>query len=396
MKAYLVKIYPNKTQQKALDANFGCARFVYNKMIEIHQKKYKRTGKSLSGYDMQSYLPKIKKQYPFLKEADSQSLQIVCHNLADAYKRFFRKQSGYPRFKKRKNGQSFACFNGCHLKENKLKLPKIKLIKFRGGDKPEGKTKTFAVSKDSTGYYVSIFLNNPAKEVISENINNLLGIDLGLKDLIIISSGKKIKNNKFTKKHERNLRKWQKTLSRRKIGSKKRAQAKIMVGRIHKKISNQRKDFAHKISRQIVNSCDNQTAIAVEDLNVKGMVKNRKLAKSISDAGWYQFKTFLKYKAADVGKQVIEVDRFYPSSKTCSSCGVVNGDLKLSDRNWICSSCKTEHDRDLNASLNIALEAARNVAGGDVLRLERLRSGILSNVYETDNLAIEFPASIKE
>lgn len=169
------------------------------------------------------------------------------------------------------------------------------------------------------------------------------------------------------------------------MGSKKRQQAKSEVARLHRKILNQRKDFHHKITRSLVANDENQ-AFAVEDLNVKGMVKNKRLSKSISDAGWSQFKTFLKYKAADVGKQVIEIGRFYPSSKTCSSCGVVNGDLKLSDRNWTCSSCKVEHDRDFNASLNIALEAARNVAGGDVVRLERLRSGILSDVCETEML----------
>lgn len=388
MKAYKVKIYPNKTQQKALDANFGCCRFVYNKMIEINQKKYHRTGKGLSGYDMQSYLPKLKKQYPWLKEANSQSLQIDCHNLADAYNKFFRKQAGYPNFKKKSGKKSFSAITNCHLLEIQVKLPKVGLVKFRGGKRPEGKTKTFTISKDATGYYVSILFDNGKQEIPQQKIKNILGLDLGIKDFAVLSNGLKIKNQKLLKKSERALRKWQKALSRRVKGSKKREQAKLMVGRIHKKIANQRLDFAHKVSRQIVNSCDNQTAIAVESLNVAGMMKNHKLAKNIADCGWSQFGTFLKYKAADVGKHVIEIGRFYLSSKTCSSCGIVNGDLKLSDRNWTCSDCKTEHDRDLNAAVNIAMEGARIIktdrkfAGGEEISLDV----ILKNIQQAASL----------
>lgn len=388
MKSFKVKIYPNKTQQKALDANFDCCRFVYNKMIEINQKKYHRTGRGLSGYDMQSYLPKIKKQYPFLKEANSQSLQIVCHNLADAYSKFFQKKRGYPNFKKKNNKQSFSIVTNCQILQNKLKLPKVKFIKFRGGKRPEGKAKTFIILKDATGYYASINIDAGMEKVSEQEVNNVLGIDLGIKDFAILSNGKKVKNMKFTKCHERRLRKWQKALSRRITGSKKREQAKIVVGKIHKKIANQRLDFAHKVSRQIVNSCDNQTAISVESLTVSNMMKNRKLAKSIADCGWSQFGIFLKYKAADVGKQVIEIGRFYPSSKTCSSCGVVNGDLKLSDRSWKCSSCESEHDRDLNAAINIAMEGARiykagrKLAGGEGISLGM----ILQNIEQAASL----------
>jgi len=382
MKAYKVKIYPNKTQQKALDANFGCCRFVYNKMIEINQKKYHRTGKGLSSYEMSAYLPKIKKQYTFLKEANSQSLQVVCHNLADAYSKFFQKRRGFPNFKKKNHKQSFSTTNNCRLLENRLSLPKIGLVKFRGGERPEGKTKAFTISKDATGYYASILFDDGKKNILEQEVNNVLGIDLGIKDFAILSNGKKVKNMRFTKTHERKLRKWQKALSRRVKGGKKREQAKIMVGRIHKNIANQRLDFAHKVSRQIVNSCDNQTAIAVESLAVSNMMKNHSLAKSIADCAWNQFGTFLKYKAADVGKQVIEIGRFYPSSKTCSSCGVVNGDLKLSDRNWKCSSCESEHDRDLNAAINIAMEGARiykagrKLAGGEDVSLGMILQNI--------------------
>lgn len=388
MKAFLIKIYPNKKQQKALDANFDACRFVYNKMIEISQKKYHRTGKSLSGYDMQSYLPKLKKQFSFLKQSNAQSLQIVCHNLAEAYGKFFRKRAGYPNFKKKKIRQSFSCITDCQLLEKQIKLPKIGLVKFKGGAKPEGKTKTFTISKDATGYYVSILFDNGKQQIVPQGIESVLGLDLGIKDFAVLSNGSRIKNKKLLTGSERVLKKWQKALSRRVKGSKKREQAKLMIGRIHKKIANQRLDFAHKVSRQIVNSCDNQTAIAVESLAISNMMKNRKLAKSIADCGWGQFGTFLKYKSADVGKQVIEIGRFYPSSKTCSSCGVVNGDLKLSDRNWKCGDCGSEHDRDLNAAINIAMEGARihkadrMFAGGGEISLEE----ILQNIQRAASL----------
>jgi len=395
MKAYKIKIYPNRAQQRALDANFGCCRFIYNKMIEINQKKYHRTGKGLSGYDMQGYLPKLKKQYPWLKEANAQSLQMVCHNLADAYNKFFQKKRGYPNFKKKNSNRSFSAITACQLMEAQIKLPKIGLVKFRGGKRLKGKAKTFTISKDATGYYVSILFDNGKQEIAPQEVKNVLGVDLGIKDFVALSNNKKIKNLKIIKTHERALRKWQKALARRTKGSKKREQAKLMVGRINKKIANQRLDYAHKISRQIVNGCDNQTAIAIESLNVAGMMKNHKLAKSIADCGWYQFATFLKYKAADVGKRVIEIDRFYPSSKTCSSCGIVNGDLKLNDREWTCSSCESKHDRDLNAAINIAMEGARiykvdrKFAGGENISLEEILKNIsLSSLDEADNLFI--------
>ena len=382
MKAFRVKIYPNKTQQKALDANFNCCRFVYNKMIEINQKKYHRTGKGLSGYDMASYLPKIKNQYPFLKEANAQSLQIVCHNLADAYNRFFQKKSGYPNFKKKNSKQSSSYITGTSLLEKHVKLQKVGLVKFRGGKKPEGKTKTFTVSKEAGNYYVSINIEEPQKEIIEQKINNVLGIDLGIKDFAVLSNKTRIPNNKFLNKEKRKIKKWQKALSRRQKGSKKREQAKQILARINQKVSNRRKDFAHKVSRFIVNSCDNQTAISVESLTVKNMMKNHSLAEKIADCGWSQFLTFLKYKSKDVGKQVIEIGRFYPSSKTCSSCGIVNGDLKLNDRAWTCSSCKTEHDRDTNAAINIAFEGARifkaggMLAGGEEISLDLILQNI--------------------
>jgi putative transposase len=384
MKSFLIRLYPNKSQQAALDANFDCCRFVYNKMIEIHEKKYLRTGKTLSGYAMATYMTKIKKQYKFLKEANSESLQMMCHILGVAYNNFFKKRANYPKFKKKDVAKkAFQCFSDCYLLEGKIKLPKLGKIKFRGGVPPQGKIGCFIISKRGNKYYASINISPEEKIEEIKDFDKIIGVDLGIKNFAVMSNGIKVANPKNFQNSQKQMRRKQKAFSRKIKGSKKKQQARVEIINLYHKIQNRKKDFHHKITRTLIANDKNQ-AFAMENLNIRGMVKNRCLAKHINDAGWYQFKTFLKYKAADVGKQVFEVDRFYPSSKTCSSCGVINGDLKLSERNWTCLSCEVEHDRDFNASLNIALEAARNVAGGDVLRLERLRSRILSNVYEAD------------
>jgi putative transposase len=363
-RAYYIQLYPNKEQAELLDKHFDCARWVYNKMIEINQKKYHRTGKGLSGYEMQSYLPRLKKQYPWLKEVNAQSLQIVCHNLADAYNRFFKKQNDYPKFKKKESRKSYTCVNGTALLDKHIKLPKLGLVKYRGGDCSIGYVKKFTISKEAAKYYVSILMETPKLTPMPQEPKNILGLDLGLKDMVVTSIGESFKAPKHTKEYQASLRAAQKALSRCKEESNRRKGAKLRVGRIHQKISNSRKDFNHKLSRILVNGAENQS-FAVENLNVKGMMQNHCLAKSIADAGWYQFLIFLKYKAAAVGKPVLEVGRFFPSSKTCSACGIVKESLGLSEREWTCGSCGAKHHRDINAAINIALEAARNAAHGD-------------------------------
>lgn len=386
----VVQLYPTQEQIDFFEKSFNCTRFLYNKMLEINIKKYIRTGKGLNTYAMHKYLTKIKKQYRFLEEVNNQSLQIACGNLMQAYKNFFLKRNSFPKFKKKNNKPSFCNINdvridNCRIEGNLIKIPKMEFIKFRGSFSSKDQIKRVTVKKSAGKYYASILIDdcNPQAEI--KDFNKLTGIDLGLKDFAVLSNGVKVSSQKNFKKAQNQLRRKQKALSRKVKGSKKRTQAKLEVARLHQKVSSQRKDFHHKLTQSLVANSENQ-AFAIEDLNVKGMVKNRRLSKSISDAGWSQFKTFLKYKSADVGKQVIEIGRFYPSSKTCSSCGIVNGDLKLADRNWTCGGCKAEHDRDLNASLNIALEAARNVAGGDAVRLEVLQNNILSSVCEADNV----------
>lgn len=332
-------------------------------MIEINKKRYQRSGKTISGYDMQAYLPKLKKQYPWLKEVNAAAMQIVCHNLGKSYKLFLKKKGGYPKFKKKNDRNSFSCFDNAQLLDRHIKLPKLGLIKYRGGDCPISKIGKFTISKLAGKYYASISIETPEKECELLEPDNILGLDLGLKDIVTTSTGDVFKALKFTKEYQRKLRLAQKTLSRRKKGSRRRLKARLAVATIHRKISNSRKDFNHKLSRILVSKAENQ-GFAVESLNIKGMMANRKLAKSIADAGWSQFLIFLKYKSMTVGKPVLEVGRFFPSSKTCSVCGITNKNLTLSQREWVCE-CGANHHRDINAAINIGLEAARSAARGD-------------------------------
>ena len=394
MKGYNIKIYPNKEQKILLDKNFGAVRWTYNAMIVVQQKRYHRTGKGLSGYDMQSYLPKLKKQYKWLAEVNSQSLQIACQQLDKGYTKFFKKQGGYPKFKKKNSKNSFSCITNCQLLEKHIKLPKLGLVKFRGGTKPQGVPKTFTISKDATGYYASIIFDNGKQEIKMQEINNVLGIDVGIKHFATLSNGVEIQNNKFFLQSQRQLKKLQQKFSRQEKTSKKRQQTKILIARLHKKIANQRKDFNHKISRAVVNMCENQTHIATENLNIQGMMANHKLAKSIADCGWYQFLNFLEYKAQSVGKYVLKVQTMYPSSKTCSDCGVVNKSLTLAMRVWTCQECGKMHLRDFNASKNIAMESVRNwwsnCQSREKISLETVLQNIISSsLVEADKLYLK-------
>lgn len=367
-----LKLYPNQSQVKQLEIEFGCSRFIYNKMLEICKKKYLRTGKTLSSYDMHAYLPKLKKQYKWLSAASAAQLQITCGNLAESYNRFFKGVSKFPNFKKKFSKKSYSVILGTSIQDNKIKLPKLGLVKFRGSDLPEGKLKKVTVKKSASGSYYAVCLFE-VEDLDLSNIKHkegITGLDLGLKDFLITSNGVRVKPNKFLRENLNKLKKSQRDFCRKQKGSKKRNQARIRVAKLHERIANKRKDFSHKVSNSLVSECENQ-AFAVEDLHIKGLVKNHKLAMSIADSGWRIFLNYLNYKANSVGKQVIEVNRFFPSSKTCSECGRINDSLQLSDREWACK-CGAKHHRDRNASINIAKEAARMAAGGELVRLDSL------------------------
>ena len=363
---YHFRLYPNNSQQKFLKQQMGSVRFVYNKILEIAISEYEKNNKKWNYYEYKKLLPKLKKQYPFLKEINSQSLQGAVINLNKAFKAFFKGISKFPKFKrKRKRNGSFAVPQHFRIQDNKIFVPKLKTgIKARFHREIEGKIKSLTISGTPTNkYYVSILVEKDIKKLqLSQSI---CGIDVGIKSFATIAQGdsniklSKIDNPNYLSKSEKRLKRLQKQLDRKQHRRTKEDNTKAsknyikfskIVSNLHEKIKNQRKNFLHKLSKSVIN--DNQV-ITVENLNVKGMLKNHHLAKAISDTGWSMFINMLKYKAEWYGRTFIQVDRFYPSSKTCSNCGYIKKDLKLSDRQWICPVCGTHHDRDINASVNL-------------------------------------------
>ena len=356
---YKFRLNPNNFQKVLLSKHFGCCRFVYNYLLGLHNENYK-SDKSIkwNRFTYQNIIPKLKKDedYSFLKEVNSQSLQCAVMNLDRAFKNFFEKRNKYPKFKSKHNKQSFHIPQSVKLIEDKLFIPKFKNgIKVNLHRNVTGNIKSATISKSCTNeYYVSILVEDGI--IVDNNktldINKSIGIDLGIKDFAIISTGEKIENPKYYIKSQKRLKRLQRKHSRKIKGSNNRNKSRIKLAKHHAHVSNQRKDFHHKLSHKIVN--DNQIdIICMENLNVRGMVRNHKLSKSISDAGWSQFKTFLKYKAERLGKMVIEIGRFEASSQICNVCGYQNKELTLSDREWICPICGTIHDRDVNAAINV-------------------------------------------
>ena len=355
-RAYKYRIYPNKEQQELLEKHFGCVRFVYNWGLSEKIEAYQKDKKRLSCFDLINKITELKKkkEFEWLNEVNSQSLQMSLRNLDNAFTRFFRKKKGFPNFKsKKRNINSFQIPQYLKLTD-KLTLPKIPDIKIKQHRKLEGKIKTAAVSKTPTGkYYISILVEQNKKLPKKSKIKNktTIGIDLGIKTFATFSDGKKIENPKYLKNSSQKLKKQQRRLSRKIKGSNSRKKQIYKVASLHEKIKNQRSDFLHKITYQLTH--DNQVgSIAIEDLNVKGMVKNHCLAQAISDVGWREFRRQLEYKTEWYGKNLLVIGRFEASSKTCI-CGYVNQELTLADREWTCLKCKKTHDRDLLASQNI-------------------------------------------
>ena len=374
-KGYKYRIYPNTEQQVALAKSFGCARWYWNYSLNLCQETYKATGKGLSRGYIQGWLPQLKKKYEWLSDAYSQCLQVVALNLSTAYKNFFDKRAKLPRFKSKHGRQSISYPANVKFEGDYLKLPKIGLVYCVRHRDFEGTIKTVTVSKNPDGkYYASVLVDDGKDQPSVSTKGKAIGIDLGLTNFAITSDGSKFDNPRHLAKHQHNLKRKQQKLSHKQKGSNTLQKARNKVAKVHVLISRCREDFLHKLSRKIVN--ENQV-IAVENLNVKGMVKNHNLAKAISDCGWGMFCTMLKYKAENEGKTYIEVDRFFPSSKTCNVCLNQVGSLPLDMRNWTCEHCQTNHDRDINASINIRNEALRILSlgtsdtanGGSVRRL---------------------------
>lgn len=355
-KTYKYRIYPNKNQRESFENHFGCVRFVFNWGLDKKIKAYQKDKKTLSCFDLINELTNLKKEKDFewLGDVNSQSLQMALRNLDNAFTNFFRKQNKFPNFKSKKNNTNSFQIPQHLILSDKLSLPKIKGIKIKQHRKLEGKIKTATVNKTPTGkYYISILTeqdqNLPSKKKIKEKTT--VGIDLGIKHFATISDGRKIDNPKFLKNELRKLKRQQRWLSRKEKGSSNRKKQIQKVGLLYEKITNKRSDFLHKFSFQLTH--ENQVdTIAIEDLNVKGMIKNHCLAQAIGDVSWGDFRRQLEYKCEWYGKNLLIIGRFEPSSKMCS-CGEVNKDLKLSDREWTCKVCGVKHDRDLLASQNI-------------------------------------------
>lgn len=376
LKAHKYRIYPNEVQEQQMTNAFGCVRFVYNLGLETKIAAWMSAKKYINIFDLSNQMKELKDtEAPWLGECPSQALQMSMRNLDNAYTNFFKRGTGFPKFKSKHSRQSFQLPQGTKLSDDNTQifLPKFKWVDIDLHRKvPKGEVKTVTVSRTTTNkYFVSILVDTkqelPNKVKITERSS--VGIDLGVKDFVITSDGEKFENKDFLKSTQRQLRVEQRSLARKVKGSNKHNKQKLVVSLLHEKVRNQRLDYLHKISKHLIDKYD---TICIEDLSVANMTKSCKpkqdehgnylrngqsaksgLNKAILDQGWGEFRSMLEYKAEWHGKNIRVIGRFDPSSKTCSCCGKINKELKLSDRKWTCGGCGTTHDRDVNAALNI-------------------------------------------
>lgn len=351
IKAFKYRLYPNPEQREYFAKAFGSTRFIYNRMLHDKIAHYELTGKMLKNTPAQ-----YKAEFPWLKEVDSLALANAQINLEKAYKNFFRdKNTGFPKFKSKKdNYRSYTTNNQngtVFIANGHIKLPKLKsTVKIRQHRLFDGMIKSCTISQTPSGKYFVSMLVECAIEKMAQ-LETKVGIDVGVKTFAVLSDGREIGNPKHLRKSEKRLAKLQRDLSRKEKGSKNRAKARVKVAKLHEKITNQRSDFLHKLSYETVR--DNQ-AIVLEDLKVKNLVQNHKLAKAISEVSWGMFRTMIEYKAEWYGREVVIAPSNYASSQLCSSCGNKSSQTKdLSCRTYICPECGLEIDRDYNASLNL-------------------------------------------
>lgn len=355
-KAFKFKLKPTKEQEQQLVQWTGCSRWIWNWCLSTNKEEYEKTKKFIFKFDLKKQIPLLKKEFPWLSEAPSQALQNRVLDFDAALKRVWKQGNGFPKFKSRhiEHHNTLRMEQvGSHIKPTKkqIKVPKLGWVKWTRHRPLEGKLKNITIKKENNHWWCICLCEVPDVETRSDfHESEVVGIDLGISSFVVMSDGNNIKSTNEYRKAEKKLKRQQRKLSRKKKGSNNRNKQRIKVNKIHAKIKNKRQDFTHKLSNQIAKD---YPVIAVEDLTINGMKKNRHLSKSISDQGWAVFLNQLLYKAKRNGGTAIKIDKFAPSSKTCSCCGNIKESLMLSERIYKCENCGLELDRDLNAAINI-------------------------------------------
>ena len=367
LKAIKIRIYPTDNQEVYINKLLGTCRYIYNNLLAFKKQEYEEKQNNISFAQLGKKLTQLKTENEWIKESHSKVLQQSLIDLDKAYKNFFKEKKGYPKFKSKKDKQScrFPIDAISGINGNRINIINpLKDIHYKCSRKDEkylnrykDNIKSATLTKTKSGkYYLSILIDGSLTKELSQPTNQFIGIDLGIKDFVITSNGETYDNIKIKRNNEKKLTKLHKELSRKQKGSNNRNKAKIKLAKAYEKLNNIKENYLHSIVNQLLN--ENQVII-MEDLNVKGMMKNHKLAKSIQELSLYRFKEIMKYKAKWFDKTIIEIDRYFPSSKLCSSCGYKNDDLTLKNREWVCPQCGQTHNRDINAAVNILNEGIR-------------------------------------
>ena len=377
LRAIKIRLYPNKEQEQTLNKTLGCYRFIYNHMLALKQEAYKRDKTNIGLCELSKYFHGTllkDEQYAWLKEEHTNVMKQAIRQMLSAYNNFFKQHKGFPKFKSKKDRQSalfpINAISKCNTFETRhitLTQP-LKNLRFRCSDlyfnrlqKYNKNIRSATLSKSKSGnYFLSILVEMEDTELKRfEHTDKQVGIDLGVKDFVITSDGEVFENKHFLKNEEKKMKKLQRQLSKKKVGSNNRKKAQIRIAKLFERMTNKKDAYIHYVVNELLSSFD---TIFMEDLNVQGMLRNHHLAKAIQEVGFFNFKQVLVNKALVNDKQVVFIDRFYPSSKTCSVCGYKKEDLTLNDREWTCPNCGTKHNRDINAAVNILLEGKRMLA----------------------------------